>query len=179
MDRNTFLSLNIDNQINYINNELKKGLKVIDIRENLNVGEKELQRLVKSGEYKYNAKTKNYIKVTEIVNGYNDNQNVVSYKNSDIVVPNVEYEKLIKAIKDIQSMNDKLDEVYSWYELQNNVVEKVELRIDSNNNDTVTRSFKIYEDIYKEFIELCDKHNTFKKQDILSQAIKEFVNKYK
>ncbi|WP_057579171.1 hypothetical protein, partial [Paraclostridium sordellii] len=167
------------NQINYINNELNNGSKVIDIRERLNVSEKELQRLVKSGGYKYNAKTKNYIKVTEIVNGYNDNQNVVSYKNSDIVVPNVEYEKLIKAIKDIQSMNDKLDEVYKWYELQNNVIEKVELRIDPNNNDTVTRSFKVYDDVYKDFLELSKKHSTYKVQDLISQAIKEFVNKYK
>ncbi|EPZ61891.1 hypothetical protein H476_3516, partial [[Clostridium] sordellii VPI 9048] len=55
MDRNTFLNMNIDNQINYINNELNNGSKVIDIRERLNVSEKELQRLVKSGGYKYNA----------------------------------------------------------------------------------------------------------------------------
>ena len=57
-------------------------------------------------------------------------------------------------------MNDKLDEVYNWYELQNKVVEKVELRIDPNNNDTVTRSFKVYEDVYKDFLELSKKHST-------------------
>lgn len=179
MDRNIFLSMDIDSKINYINNELNKGLKVIDIRESLNVGEKELQRIIKSGGYKYNPKTKNYTRVTEIVDSYNNNQSVVGYKGSDVVVSNAEYEKLIKAIKDIQSMNDKLDEVYSWYELQNKVVEKIELRIDPNNNDMVTRSFKVYEDVYKDFLELSKKHSTYKVQDLISQAIKEFVNKYK
>lgn len=179
MDRNTFLSMTIDNQINYINRELDNGSKVIDIRESLNIGEKELQRLIKNGGYKYNPKTKNYTKVTKIVNSYNDNHSVVGYKNSDIVVHNAEYEKLIKAMKDIQSMNDKLDEVYKWYELQNNVIEKIELRIDPNNNDTVTRSFKVYEDVYKDFLALSKKHSTYKVQDLISQAIKEFVNNYK
>lgn len=179
MDRNKFLNMDIDSKINYINTELNKGLKVIDIRENLNVGEKELQRIVKNGGYKYNSKIKNYIKVTEIVSGYNNNQSVVSYKSSDVVVSNSEYEKLINAINDIQSMNDKLDEVYNWYELQNKVIEKVELRIDPNNNDTVTRSFKVYENVYKDFLELSKKHSTYKVQDLISQAIKEFVDKYK
>ena len=179
MDRNTFLNMDIDSKINYINNELNKGLKVIDIRESLNVGEKELQKIIKSGGYKYNSKIKNYIKITEVVNGYNNNQSVVSYKSSDIVVSNAEYEKLIKTIDDIQSMNDKLNEVYNWYELQNKVLEKIELRIDPNNNDTVTRSFKVYEDVYKDFLELSKKQSTYKVQDLISQAIKEFVNKYK
>ena len=179
MDRNTFLNMNIDSKINYINNELNKGLKVIEIRESLNVGEKELQKIIKSGGYKYNSKIKNYIRVTEVVNGYNNNQSVVGYKSSDIVVSNSEYEKLINTINDIQSMNDKLNEVYNWYELQNKVVEKIELRIDPNNNDTVTRSFKVYEDVYKDFLELSKKHSTYKIQDLISQAIKEFVDKYK
>ena len=179
MDRNTFLNMNIDSKINYINNELNKGLKVIEIRESLNVGEKELQKIIKSGGYKYNSKIKNYIKITEIVNGYNNNQSVVGYKSSDIVVSNSEYEKLINTINDIQSMNDKLNEVYNWYELQNKVVEKIELRIDPNNNDTVTRSFKVYEDVYKDFLKLSKKHSTYKIQDLISQAIKEFVDKYK
>ena len=179
MDRNTFLNMNIDSKINYINNELNKGLKVIEIRESLNVGEKELQKIIKSGGYKYNSKIKNYIRVTEVVNGYNNNQSVVGYKSSDIVVSNSEYEKLINTINDIQSMNDKLNEVYNWYELQNKVVEKIELRIDPNNNDTVTRSFKVYEDVYKDFLELSKKHSTYKIQDLISQAIKEFANKYK
>ena len=76
-------------------------------------------------------------------------------------------------------MNDKLNEVYNWYELQNKVVEKIELRIDPNNNDTVTRSFKVYEDVYKDFLKLSKKHSTYKIQDLISQAIKEFVDKYK
>ena len=55
-----------------------------------------------------------------------------------------------------------------------------QLKIDPNNNNTVTRSFKVYEDIYKEFMELSkEKYKTYKMQDLISQAIKEFCNKYK
>lgn len=177
MDKNKFLDMNIDSQIEYLNSRLNEGLTVIRIREDLNIGEKALQKLIKDGGYKYNSKTKNYIKVTEVVQGYNDNQTVVNYNNNQVVVDYAEYKDMIDTIR---NMNDRFEEMYNWYELQTKVIEKDTLRIEANDNDTVTRSFKVYKDIYEDFMELSKKkYSTYKVQDLISQAIKEFCNKYK
>ena len=177
MDKNKFLDMDIDSKVEYLNSKLNEGLTVIRIREDLNIGEKALQKLIKDGGYKYNSKTKNYIKVTEVVQGYNNNQTVVDYNNNQVVVDYAEYKAMIDTIR---NMNDRFEEMYNWYELQTKVIEKDTLRIEANDNDTVTRSFKVYKDIYEDFMELSKKkYSTYKVQDLISQAIKEFCNKYK
>ena len=179
MDKNIFLKLDVDDKIAYLNEQLNSGLTVTRIREDLYIGEKELQRIIREGGYKYNQKLRNYVRVTELISNYKSNQEVVNYKDNDIVVKNTDYQKLIESIKQVQLMNDKLEEVYKWYELQNNIIEKEQLKIEPNSNSTVTRSFKVYEDVYNDFTNLCKTHNTYKVQDIVSQALKEFCNKYK
>ena len=177
MDKNKFLDMDIDSKVEYLNSKLNEGLTVIRIREDLNIGEKALQKLIKDGGYKYNSKTKNYIKVTEVVQGYNNNQTVVDYNNNQVVVDYAEYKDMIDTIR---NMNDWFEEMYNWYELQTKVIEKDTLRIEANDNDTVTRSFIVYKDIYEDFMELSKKkYSTYKVQDLISQAIKEFCNKYK
>lgn len=46
--------------INKINSKLKQGNTVIRIREDLGIGEKALQKILKSSGYKYNPKLKQY-----------------------------------------------------------------------------------------------------------------------
>ncbi len=48
-------------------------------------------------------------------------------------------------------MNNKLNEVYSWYESQssNKVVGADKLNIDDFKGNIVVRSYKVYEDIQK------------------------------
>ncbi|MEG1142765.1 MAG: hypothetical protein RSE41_10065, partial [Clostridia bacterium] len=73
-----------------------------------------------------------------------------------------------------------LNEMYEWYKLKssNNVVEHKKLIIEDFEGDVVVRSYKVYEPIQKEFAEFC-KGNKYKVQDILSQAIKNFLEEYK
>ena len=167
--------------INYINKKLSEGLTVTQVRTELGMSDKTFRKKIKELGYKYNNKSKNYTKVTEVVN-YQSSEIVAqgeNYNNNQLVVSNAEYEKFINTLNNINVMNEKLEEVYKWYELQNNVIEKATLNIEPNNNDTVTRSFKVYEDVYKEFTQLCKNNSTYKVQDLLSQALKEFCNKYK
>lgn len=188
MDKDTLLSMDIDSHIEYLNSRLNEGLTVAAIRKELGIGKERHQRIISKGNYEYNTKTKNYTKVTEVV-GDKSNQTVVSDNynqkvagdiSNQVVVPGAEYKKLIDTMKNLKNMNDKLEEMYSWYELQTKVVERDTLRIEPNNHDTVTRSFKVYEDIYKEFMDLSKgKYNTYKMQDLISHAIREFCDKYK
>lgn len=189
MDKDTFLNMDIDSQIEYLNSRLNEGLTVEIIRQKIGIPDKVLRKIIKDNGYRFDQKSRNYIKVTEVVQGDKSNQTVVSDNynqkvvgdiSNQVVVPGAEYKKLIDTMKNLKNMNDKLEEMYSWYELQTKVVERDTLRIEPNNHDTVTRSFKVYEDIYKEFMDLSKgKYNTYKMQDLISHAIREFCDKYK
>ena len=78
-------------------------------------------------------------------------------------------------------MNNKLNEMYNWYKLQssNEVVQTEKFKVEDFEGDIVVRSYKLYEPIQREFLEFCKKNNKYKVQDILSQFIKEGLEKYK
>lgn len=188
MDKQEFNQLNIASKIEYFNIKLNEGQTVTEIRKDIGLGEKSWQKEVKLNGYKYDIKLKNYISVTGVtqMNNVNDEDNLlvvdtnISYKdNLNVVVTNEEYKRVIKELQDIKGMYSKFERMYQWYELQQKVVEKEQLRIEANDNDIVTRSFKVYGDVYKEFMQFCNEHKEYKVQQLVSQAFKELVERYK
>ncbi len=183
MNKTMFLELDIEAQIEYLNERLSEGLTVSDIRNELDVGEKKLQRILKENGYKYNQKNKQYESSGEVI--YKSNTKVVVAKTSSpaktIDNDNNEFMlKLISEIEELKLMNTKVVELYSWYENQKNVIDPIKLTIDTRkNNDTTVKSYKVYKDTEKDFQELCKKYSHLKVQDLISKAIDEFVMKYK
>lgn len=87
--------------------------------------------------------------------------------------------KEIQYLKEkIDKMDEKLDEVYCWYKCESKQ-EKNKLVIDDFDGNVISRAFKIYEPIQKEFVDFCKANNKYKIQDIISQFIKEGLEKYK
>ena len=66
MEKDIFLNLSIEEQVEYLNKKLEEGQTVIRIREDLRIGEKTLQRIIKSNGYRYNQKLRKYICNTEV-----------------------------------------------------------------------------------------------------------------
>lgn len=181
MNIDEFKALDIDHKIEYFNKELNEGNTVTRIREDLRLSEKGWQKEVKKHGFKYNTKSKNYERVTNVVtykkNNDKDNTLVVI---DDVASKDINYELMFRELENVKQMSNKLEEMYAWYELQRNVVDiEVErLAIEPNDNEIVTRSFKVYEDVYKEFGTFCKGHKEYKVQDLVSKALKEFCNKY-
>lgn len=190
------IKLDIANQIEYLNNKLGDGLSVKEIRGELNVGEKKLQKYLKSINFKFDQKTKRYIKVTKVVNdhdskeNYKDNHLVVKHnekpresKNNTLSVGFNDYDKLMNMIstyEDISGKMDKLDEMIQWYEMQKSVIDVTppKLEIPPTNQEVVSRSFKVYTDVMEDFSKFCKNNNNYKVQDIISFALREFMDKY-
>lgn len=205
MSFDELIKLDVQEQIDYLNSRLNNGLSVKQIREALGVGEKKLQKYLKSINYKYDQKVKNYVLVTKVVNAsaegvnnYKDNQLVVNNK-TDANIKSVEvervnplpveftdYDKLINMVNTYQEMSkrmeqlDKMEEMLKWYELQKSVIDVTPPKLDIPPTDAepVTRSFKIYPDVNEDFKEFCSKNNNYKVQDIISFAIRQFLEKY-
>lgn len=78
----------------------------------------------------------------------------------------------------LKDMYMKINEVYGWYKSQCNLPEHSDLRIDEFKGNPVSRSYKVYPDIQLEFKMFCEDHRQYKVQDLVSQAFKNFIEKY-
>lgn len=189
MKKEEFNSLDIMEQIEYINSKLKlmDGNTLTKICKNIGVGRSTIRDRFKKVSYEYNKTTNQYQSIVEIiepeiVSSEEEKQdiNIVIQQSSNKVVGK-ESEKLNYIINNYDENLRKLNEMYNWYKLQssNKVVETGKLTIGDFEGEVVVRSYKLYESVQKEFTEFCKLNNKYKIQDILSQCIHEFLEKYR
>lgn len=119
--------------------------------------------------------------VEPITNGSGTEVQAKVYNSREIVVDKEEYNIMLKSFKEIEKMNEKLEAVYSWYEKEHEVIDITpkELKVDKFEGEAVSRAYKFYPQVQKDFIEFCKKYRQYKSQDIICQALKEFMEKYK
>lgn len=189
-----FTKKSFNDQLEILNTLLADGLTVKEIRSNLRISEKALQKIIKESGYKYDQRQKKYISNTEVVKSNINNESVEKYTNNQdyqnntpVTFRSEEYHKLLEMIKNYDEMTKKLkqmDQVYEWYEkkiLDENVIDieipKLEIPDNSEQKERVTRSFKLYADVNKDFKNFCNRSN-YKAQDIVSVALREFLDKY-
>lgn len=189
--KEVFLKMEIQEQIEYLNERLQQDMTVAEIRNELGIAEKRLQKLLKENGYKFNQKTKRYESSSKV--DYKDGAKV-NYKsgavvsvnpnestNTDIIdIDNKLLLKIINELNDVKQMNTKVVEMYEWYEKQINVIEPQQLIINSRENySTTVKSYKVYCETEKAFQALCKKYSHLKVQDLISKALDEFIEKYK
>ena len=190
----SFINKSFNNQLEILNDLLSDGLTVKEVRANLGIGEKALQKIIKKNGYKYDQRQKKYISNTEVVKSNTSNESVEKYmdnegyqNNTPVTFRSEEYHKLLEMIKNYDEMTKKLkqmDQVYEWYEkkiLDENIIDieipKLQILDNVEQKEIVTRSFKLYADVNKDFKNFCNKSN-YKAQDIVSVALREFLDKY-
>ncbi len=89
--------------------------------------------------------------------------------------------KIQNDLLEIAGLKNKINEMLSWYETKHkNVVEIPELKLSQKHftGEITVKSFRIYTDIIKKFENFANKHSQYKTQDLVSQAILEFIEKY-
>ncbi|WP_347449175.1 hypothetical protein [Terrisporobacter vanillatitrophus] len=185
MNKDIFNELDILEQIDFINKKLKEGYSLSKLdNENIISSRKTISNRFKKVGYELNKESNQYENTIEIVKPEVKQiitTNTQKQESSNIVVQGdqVNNKALEQFILNYADMNDKLNEVYKWYqESSNNVVVEDKLEINDFEGNVVVRSYKLYEPIQKEFAEFCSS-SKFRVQDILSQALKEFLDKYK
>ena len=198
MDLNEFMRLPIQDQIQYINNQLDQGLKMDQIRSNIGIAEKKLQRYIKKNNYKYDNKTRRYIcnmnMLQEHVHSetkHNIKQSeavgevtkVIEHKYNIDILPEVlepdNQQKLINML----NMYDKLEKMYNWYEIQqlkDHVVDvdPPEIKVNINNDEVLTRSFRVYKNVYDKWNNFCKENSNYKVLDLFAMALDEYIEKY-
>lgn len=115
-----------------------------------------------------------------IVKEYENNTNI-----SHLPI-NIENEliKMISWYKKQQKIEQEREEIYNWVlkqmQLQKTIIDvpKLEIRKDKLTGKIRSRSFTIYQDVLEKFNNFC-KDKPYSKQDLLSMALLEYMEKYK
>ena len=164
--------------IDQVNKYLKEGNSVVEIRKKLGIGEKLFQKQIKQLGYKYNQKIKQY----EPLDVSFDDTNIINYDKHTVVINKKDFD--LSKITDLIDSYDDIKQVLDWFknrEYDNSIIEvvpnnKIEINIDTE--ETKRTTILVNNKIYNDFNEFCNKHREFDKKDLLSMALKEYIQKY-
>ena len=173
--------LDIMEQIHFINEKLKEGYSLSRLdKENIISSRKTISNRFKKIGYELNKDTNQYESIISVVEGdKSEDKETILESSNKVVRGNQANNKLLEEIiLNYADMNDKLEEVYNWYLKSSDKVVSDDLKIHDFEGEVVTRSYKIYEPIQKEFAEYCSS-SKYRVQDLISQALKEFLEKYR
>ena len=183
MDKLEFNALELQDQVQYINDQLAgTGLSVTKVCEAIGIDRSTVRKRFKKGGYVFNTDLNLYkgdiLKVEgrkEIATTPNKkpHKNKANTDNTNTLEDRVKaLEGQIKALEQIVH-NNQIN-VTNTTNASN-----IELELMTFDADTVTRAYRIYEDVQKDFKIFCKKHSEYKVQDIISTALVEFMNKHK
>ena len=192
--------LEVIEQIHFINEKLKEGYSLSRLdKENIISSRKTISNRFKKIGYELNKDTNQYESIISIVEGdksedkepilessnkvvqgnESKNKESISKSSNKVVRGDQANNKLLEEIiLNYADMNDKLEEVYNWYLKSSDKVVSDDLKMHDFEGEVVTRSYKIYEPIQKEFAEYCSS-SKYRVQDLISQALKDFLEKYR
>ena len=187
MNKKEFDKLEVLEQIEYINKSLLEGYTLTSISSYIGIGRSTIGDRFKKVGYKYNKHINQYESIIEVIEAepvevkepIREAIEPVIQESSNLVV-GTDSDILTTIINNYDDNMNKLNEMYNWYKLQssNKVVQTEKFKVDDFEGEIVVRSYKLYEPIQKDFLEFCKRNNKYKVQDILSQFIKEGLEKY-
>ena len=176
--------------IETINNYLKEGKNVKEVRDILNIGEKKFQQQIKDLGYKFDQKTKQYIpkKTPNVLSGEvleasnfnsNTNSNTLSNtaRNTDII-DNTDKENLNFIGENIELLKEML--MYYKRNKESNTINNgivIDLIDDKNIDNGKPKSVRINCHVWEDWKEFT-KDKTHSSKDLISMALKEYMDKY-
>lgn len=182
MTNEEFIKLDNIDKINYINSELKAGKRVPQVRASIGVSEEYIQKFMKENNYKYNQKLKQYIPTTESTTEATTKPLEVSVveANTNTLLTKEKANTLDYLSNNINILMDMIEKykttTQTTTETTTNYI-TIDL-IDDKHLKPKPKSIRINEFIYQEWQEFCDKQY-YSKMDLISMALKEYMEKYK
>ena len=188
MNKEQFNNLDFIEKIEYLNNKLREGQTVIKIREHIGIGEKALQKEIKANGYKYNSKIKQYTPITQTTTNSTTNKIPTIVEDETTVVDNENTFVVLNQHKQIlgylENNFEVLQEFLEKYKsptrpttetTTNHIVINL---VDDKHLSPKPKSIRINEFVYQDWQQFC-KTKHYSKQDLISMALKEYMDKYK
>lgn len=197
MNREEFDKLDVLDQIEYINKQLENNNSVTSVCKQIKIGRSTIRDRFKKINYSYSKKLNRYVyddSITDVV------QNVITENNkyiSDVIhkennVSNTDVARLDKVtdiinksdveiketIIDIVNNYDVLKEIIELHK-SNMTIVKQQIVIDVEDAESKLATLRVNSKELELFNSFCDANKQYKKIDLISQALKEFREKYK
>lgn len=187
MNKDQFNNLDFMEKIEYLNKRLREGQTVIRIREDIGIGEKALQREIKANGYRYNNKERQYVPTTEattksatdILPTIVEDRNTIVVNENTFVVPKQQQQILGYLENNFEVLQEFLEKYKATTKATtetttNHIVINL---VDDKHLNPKPKSIRINEFVYQNWQKFCDtKH--YSKQDLISMALKEYMDKY-
>ncbi|MEG2985085.1 MAG: hypothetical protein RR835_10310 [Peptostreptococcaceae bacterium] len=193
MNKEQFNKLNVKSQIKYFNELLKKFDSISQVCKQIGIAPSTVKDRFKSNRYYFDADTKQYLEVVEIVSNTEDyDNNTNSYKRNEIienksmtnVVPGngnnglVLNNERLRALEFITLNLNKLENIVNNVDDISRNTKYDYIKIDIPDAENIRTTIKVNAEVWSLFSELATKNKQFDKQDLLSQALLDFCNKH-
>ncbi|MCT4619806.1 MAG: hypothetical protein N4A62_10515 [Marinisporobacter sp.] len=178
MKKETFNELPIEIQVKNFNRMVKER-SIRKVCEELKIGKTTIRNRFEKEGYIFSRDKNQYMKdeAIELIKGnkIENEQEKVEEKviKSNIILTKektIQLEELIDMVDDLKSM------VRIWKRESEGQV-KI-LKIKKFKGQLCVKSIKVYEEVLESFNEFVEKHREFKQQDIINQALWEFLQRY-
>lgn len=178
MTKEEFMKLDTIDKINYINTEMKTGKTADEVRKSIGISERGFKKIREENNWQFNQKTKQYetstmtttkpleVSVVEVNTNTlptTEKTNTLDYLSNNINI-------LIDMIEKYKASTKSTTETTTNYIT-------IDL-VDDKHLKPKPKSIRINEFIYQEWQEFCNRQH-YSKMDLISMALKEYMEKYK
>lgn len=197
MTKEQFNKLELLNQVNYINNQLDKNNSLTSICKDLDISRSTIRDRFKKIGYIYSKDLKKYLYNESITDVHQDgeslnngcittdiqtqnNNSITDVIQEDVVteVLNKSDGEIKKTLLDIVNNYDVLKEIIELHKSNTSVV-KQQITIDLEESESKLTTIRVNAREMELFNKFCDENKQYRKIDLISQALKEFREKYK
>lgn len=199
MTKDDFNMLDVQDQVKVFNKILKDS-SIRKVCNDIGIGKTTIRDRFKKHGYIYNSADNQYIYDHKIISNNNitlskeikRNNNITFDKeikgniNNDLVLKNKKdnyfksnIEKMYKEVMEVIEIKDDLKELLKKEKVRNNIIDIQNLQIKKFEGDLKVKSIKIYDEVLNAFDKFMINHRELKQQDVISQALWEFLNRYK
>lgn len=192
MTKDEFNELEVLKQIDYINEQLKNNISITGVCKCVGIGRSTIRDRFKRVGYLYDKEVNAYVLKEENNDCYVDvikknNSCITPVETTDIAEVHKEegvfdiIEKSDDEIKnnllDLAKNYELLKEIIDIHRCNTSVVKK-QIVIDLDDAESKLVTLRVNSGVLGEFNKFCDNNKQFKKVDLLSQAIKNFIDQY-
>lgn len=188
MKKEQFNKLDIDKQIEYFNNRLSEGESLTVICDSIGIGRTTVSDRFKKVKYKFNKSNKQY----ELVEDNGNNTDVTEANNGSCTTveptENTNNDNVLDIVTfDNEDIKNNLLSLASEYEILKNMIDdyrrnssviKKQIVIDIPDDESKIVTLRINKTVLDMFNEFAEANKQYRKVDLLSQALLNFIREH-
>lgn len=176
--KNDFNKLTTLEQINFVNSQLENNKSITSICKELEIGRSTIRERFKKHNYSYSKESNRYIAVSDNLDSINNKCITSDTYNKDnplVTILEKSDTEIQKNIIDLVNNYDVLKEIIELHKCNTSVI-KNQIIINLDDKGSKLTTLRINKTTLDDFNKFCEKNNQFTKIDLVSQALKDFMD---